>query len=174
MNFKSLVTKRNLKRVFLFLAVALIIIQFFHPGKNIASSAPVNHISKQFVVPADVKNSLEKSCGDCHSNNTTYPWYFNVQPVAWWLADHIEEGKREVNFDEFASYSLRRQFRKFKEIKEQIEEDEMPISSYTLMHKDAALSPEQKQALIKWSKDMMNEMKSKYPMDSLVRKEQRS
>jgi hypothetical protein len=174
MRIKSLFTKRNFKRLLLFLGITFIIIQFFHPDRNISSAEPTNHISKQFPVSSAIKNVLDKSCGDCHSNNTAYPWYFNIQPVAWWLANHIEEGKREVNFDEFASYSLRRQFRKFKEIKEQIEEGEMPLSSYTFMHKDALMSPEQKQSLIKWSVDMMNEMKAKYPIDSLVRKEQRS
>ena len=165
--------KKHFKKALGALAIALIAIQFFHPKKNTSSGTPTNHISKQYTVSADIQDIFNKSCNDCHSNNTAYPWYYNVQPVAWWLNDHIEEGKREVNFDEFASYSLRRQFRKFKEIKEQIEEDEMPISSYTLLHKEAALSTEQKQALIKWSEDMMNEMKGKYPVDSLERKEQR-
>src|SRR5437588_254530 len=136
MGIKSVFTKRNLKILLWVLVIVLIVIQVFHPEKNISAAEPANHISKQFAIPQDVKNTLNKSCGDCHSNNTTYPWYFNVQPVAWWLADHIEEGKRQVNFDEFTTYSLRRQFKKFKEIKEQIEIDEMPISSYSLLHKD--------------------------------------
>ena len=165
--------KKHFKKILWAIGIGLIVIQFFHPEKNISSGASPNLISTQYTISEDIQDILNKACNDCHSNNTTYPWYFNIQPVGWWLGDHIEDGKKEVNFDEFATYSLRRQFRKFKEIKEQVEEDEMPISSYTLLHSDAALSPEQKQALIKWSEDMMNEMKAKYPMDSLVRKEQR-
>jgi hypothetical protein len=122
---------------------------------------------------ADVENILKASCYDCHSNNTTYPWYFNVQPAGWWLGSHIENGKKEVNFDEFATYSLRRQFKKFKEIREQVEEGEMPLSSYTLIHRSTILSSEQKETVVKWAEEMMYEMKTKYPMDSLVRKEQR-
>jgi len=165
--------KKYFKGFLWLLTITLIVIQFFRPEKNISASPSPNNISKQFAVPLDVENTLEKSCGDCHSNNTNYPWYFNVQPVAWWLENHIKDGKGEVNFDEFATYSLRRQFRKFKEIKEQVEENEMPLSSYTILHGDAVLSPEQKKAVIKWSEDMMNDMKTKYPMDSLVKKEQK-
>jgi hypothetical protein len=172
-NLRSLAAKKFFKKLLWALVIFFIVIQFFHPEKNISSTQSPNHITKQFTLPVEVEKTLKKSCGDCHSNNTSYPWYFNVQPVAWWLADHIEEGKREVNFDEFATYSLRRQFKKFKEIKEQVEEDEMPISAYTLLHRDAVLSAEQKQAVIKWTEYMMNEMKAKYPIDSLVRKEQK-
>src|SRR4051812_10219434 len=172
-NLRSPQVKRFFKRFLWALVIVFIVIQFFHPEKNISAAQSMNHITKKFTLPVDVENTLKKSCGDCHSNNTVYPWYFNVQPVAWWLADHIEEGKGEINFDEFATYSLRRQFKKFKEIKEQVEEDEMPISSYTLIHRDAVLSAEQKQAVIKWTEDMMNEMKAKYPMDSLMRKDQK-
>jgi hypothetical protein len=165
--------KRFLKRLPWILLIAFVAIQFFRTDKNISSAEPVNHISNKFTVPPDVQGILKTSCNDCHSNNTVYPWYFNIQPVRWWLGNHIEDGKKEVNFDEFASYSLRRQFKKFKEIKEQVEEDEMPLSSYTLIHRNSVLSNEQKENIIKWAEEMMNEMKTKYPMDSLVRKEQR-
>jgi hypothetical protein len=165
--------KRFLKRLLWLLLVVFIVIQFFRPTKNISSAEPVNHISTKFNMSNDVQDILKASCYDCHSNNTAYPWYFNVQPVSWWLGNHIEDGKKEVNFDEFATYSLRRQFKKFKEIKEQVDEGEMPLPSYILIHRSSTLTAEQKEAVIKWAKEMMNEMKSNYPMDSLVRKEQR-
>ncbi len=161
-----------LRKILLLLLAVLVIIQFFHPDKNTntTDTAAKNDISKVFPVPDKVQDILEKSCYDCHSNNTEYPWYAEVQPVAWWLNNHIEEGKREVNFNEFASYSLRRQYKKLEEIIEQVKEDEMPLSSYTLIHKNAVLDKDKKLALSSWAGAAMDSMKAKYPADSLLRK----
>ena len=101
-------------------------------------------ISKVYVVPDSVTQILKTSCYDCHSNNTVYPWYSKIQPVAWWLNDHIEEGKREINFSEFATYRIGRQYKKMDEIIKQVKEDEMPLSSYTLIHKNAILTQKSK------------------------------
>ncbi len=160
------------KKILLFLLVVLVVIQFFHPAKNIntTAAATANDISKVFPVPEDVQKILSTSCYDCHSNNTAYPWYSKVQPVAWWLNHHIEEGKREINFNEFAAYSLRRQYKKLDEVVEQVKKDEMPLSSYTLIHKDAILTGQQKEALFAWATAAMDTMKAKYPADSLLRK----
>jgi hypothetical protein len=162
---------KRFKKILWLLLVLFIIIQFFHPGKNVSSTPSEKHISKTFAVPGGVQVILDKSCADCHSNNTVYPWYVHLQPVDWWMNGHVRDGKEELNFDEFASYSLRRQFRKFEEIGDQVREEEMPLSSYTLIHRDAILSEDQREALLKWSEDMQNEMKAKYPADSLKRKQ---
>lgn len=159
-----------LKKILLLLAVAFVIIQFFHPAKNIHAGPSDQHISKVIAVPEDVSTILKTSCNDCHSNNTAYPWYSRIQPVAWWLNNHIEEGKREVNFDEFASYSIRRQYHKLEEINEQVKEDEMPLSSYTIIHKNAKLSNEQKLAIANWTAAAMNNLKAHYPADSFIKK----
>jgi hypothetical protein len=161
-----------LKKVLLLLLVVLVVIQFFHPAKNLDASAAAtaNDISKVMAVPDNVQDILKRSCYDCHSNNTTYPWYSKIQPVAWWLNNHIEEGKGEINFNEFATYRLRRQYKKLEEIIEQVKEDEMPLSSYTLIHKDAVLSKDQKLALSSWAGAAMDSMKAKYPADSLLKK----
>lgn len=165
---------KRFKKILWLLLVVFIVIQFFHPKKNVSSTPSANHISKAFSVPVDVQNIIDKSCNDCHSNNTVYPWYVHVQPVDWWMNSHVSDGKDELNFDEFATYSLRRQFRKFEEIGEEVKEEEMPISSYTLVHSDAILSGDQKRTLMKWSEDMQNEMRAKYPADSLKRKQRPS
>jgi hypothetical protein len=162
---------KRFKKILWFLLVVLLVIQFFHSQKNSSLTPSENHISKSYNVPPDVQNILDKSCNDCHSNNTVYPWYVHVQPVDWWMNGHIHDGKEELNFDEFSSYSLRRQFRKFEEIAKQVKEDEMPISSYTLIHRDAILTAEQKGKVIRWSQEMQQEMKAKYPPDSLKRKQ---
>ncbi len=96
---------------------------------------------------------LEKSCYDCHSNHTEYPWYFNFQPIAGWLAHHVEEGKDELNFSEFNTYKQKRKIHKLKEVIEQVKAGEMPMSSYLIIHKDAVLNEEQKNKLIKWAEE---------------------
>lgn len=151
------------KIILIILAVGLIVIQFFSIKKNQSTGDQPMNISKQFAVPADVENILKTSCYDCHSNNTVYPWYSNIQPLAWWLQGHVNEGKEELNFDEFATYNPRRQFKKMEETEEMITKGEMPLSSYTIIHTNAVLSASQKEMLINWSKSIGQEIKSKSP-----------
>jgi hypothetical protein len=92
-----------------------------------------------------------------------------VQPVAWFLEKHVIEGKKELNFSEFANYPVWRQYKKFKEIGKEIKEDEMPLSSYTLIHRDAVLDGEQKLLLQNWVANILKDMEEKYPADSLAR-----
>lgn len=86
------------------------------------------------------------------------------------MNDHIVNGKKEVNFSEFATYPTYRKYKKFKEIQKQVKEDEMPLFSYTVIHRDAVLNADQKSALINWAAGSMKEMEAKYPADSLVKK----
>ena len=125
------------KKILLVLLLAFIIIQFIHPKPNKASGNQPNNIGKTFPVPDDVKSILEKACNDCHSNNTRYPWYSNIQPVDWWLTNHIKGGKKELNLDEYNNRSLRYQYNKVGEIAKQVKEGEMPLNSYLWIHKDA-------------------------------------
>lgn len=147
--------KSILKKVLIVLIVALALLQFYRPTKNISTEVSVNAIGQYYDVPEAVDKLLRTSCYDCHSNNTVYPWYSNVQPVALWLDDHIRDGKKHLNFDEFNTYSAERKQKKFKEIAEEIEEGEMPMTSYTLIHKNAKLSPADKKHLVDWAKEMM-------------------
>ena len=158
------------KKILVFLLIVLIAMQFFRPQKNIAAPPFPNDISTLYPVPPEVDIILKKACNDCHSNNTKYPWYNNFQPVSGWLQDHIKEGKGEVNFNEFATYRIGKQYRKLLEIKEQVEKDEMPLSSYTLIHTNAKLSEAEKKTLTDWAESLRSTIRSKYPADSLVSK----
>jgi hypothetical protein len=158
------------KKILLILLVILIIIQFIKPEKNIHPGAQPADIASLYTVPADVDTILVKACKDCHTNNTRYPWYNNMQPVAWFLDHHVQEGKRSFNLNEFASYPAARQYDKVKEIKKQIDEDEMPLSSYTLIHTDAKLTDAEKDKIISWSENIRKQMEAKYPKDSLIMK----
>jgi hypothetical protein len=159
-----------LKKIFLFLLLALIIIQFIHPKPNKASGDQPNHIGKVHVIPADVESIIKKACNDCHSNNTRYPWYSNIQPVDWWMDNHVKDGKKHLNFDDYSNRSLRYQYHKMEETIEMVKEGEMPLNSYTWMHKDAKLTEQEKNKLIDWAGNVMSAMEAKYPIDSLKRK----
>ncbi|TAK37392.1 MAG: cytochrome C [Saprospiraceae bacterium] len=159
------------KKILLALLATLVIIQFIRPEKNLSGDQTFS-ISKKYDVPAEVATMMEGACYNCHSNKTEYPWYANVQPVAWWLADHVNEGKKELNFSNFTSRKIAVQNKKFKEIAEQLEEKEMPLPSYTWLglHPEANLTEAQRQTLIAWAKTQMDTLKAQYPADSLILK----
>jgi hypothetical protein len=160
--------KKALKYIGIVLLVVLVVIQFIHPAKNIAATPAAHHISKLYAVPADVEQTLVKACYDCHSNNTKYPWYSYVQPVVWWLNSHIKDGKRHLNFDEFTTYRIARQYKKLEECIEETKEGEMPLESYTLIHKNAVLTDAEKLSFTAWCETVRDSIKAKYPADSLV------
>jgi hypothetical protein len=162
--------KKMIRYTAIFLLAALVVIQFFHPKKNVSEGPQPNYIGNNFTIPADVKTILAKACNDCHSNNTRYPWYAKLQPVHWWLDNHIREGKKGLNFDEYTSRNLRYQYHKMEDVVEQLKEGEMPLNSYTWTHKDAKLTTEEKASVTKWAESVMDTMKAKYPIDSLIRK----
>ncbi|MBL7979969.1 MAG: heme-binding domain-containing protein [Bacteroidetes Order II. Incertae sedis bacterium] len=153
------------KTVTVLLAI-LVVIQFIRPTKNDTGDERKS-ISTQFPVSANVQTILRAACNDCHSNKTTYPWYSNLQPLGWWLADHVNEGKRGLNFSVFASYRPAKQFHKLEEISEVLEKGEMPLDSYTWIHKDAVLDNVQKKALIDWAESLRSTLKERFPADSL-------
>jgi len=139
-----------LKIIALVLLVVFVGIQFIPTSRNQSDIVLETDFMLVNDVPERVSKKLQVSCYDCHSNNTTYPWYNKVQPVAWFLEDHIKEGKSELNFSEWDNYSNRRKKSKLKSIISQIKDDEMPLSSYTLIHGDAKLSKSEKELIIKW------------------------
>lgn len=138
--------------------IIFIAIQFFdvHPNKTAETSE--NAIEKKYSVPQNVRQILKTSCYDCHSNNTVYPWYSKVQPVKWWLANHINDGKRHLNFDEFGTYPKDKKLKKLDEVAETVNADEMPLSSYTVIHTNAKLSAEQKSIIQVWVKSMKGQI----------------
>ncbi len=158
-----------LKKILLGLLILFVIIQFFRPEKNESNDLTYD-ISTKYEVPAEVSHLLQVACNDCHSNKTIYPWYSNVQPIAWWLNDHIEHGKRDLNFSEFTKRPLFVQNHKFEEIVEMVGEGEMPLPSYTNfgLHSEANLSDEQREMIIDWAKTQMDYLKRTYPADSLA------
>lgn len=138
------------KRILLLLLVAFVAIQFFRPERNINAVLLPADISNTVYVPGKVSDILKNSCYDCHSNNTRYPWYMNIQPMGWIMADHVKDGKRDLNFSEFGNYSKRKQTNKLRGIETSVREGEMPISYYTSLHTDAKLNEEEKKLISDW------------------------
>lgn len=144
MNFK--------KKIGLGLFIGFVVIQFIQPAHNESDKVLPTDIEKMYAVPVKVLAVLQNSCYDCHSNNTRYLWYSFIQPGAWWMASHIRKGKTNLNFSEFGAYSNRKQQSKLQAIANSIKDETMPISSYTLLHKNAKLSPGDKVVLFDWIK----------------------
>ncbi|HEY1017628.1 MAG TPA: heme-binding domain-containing protein [Sediminibacterium sp.] len=160
------------KKLLIVLLVVFVVAQAFRPEKN-NSNDTSKDISNSYVVPENVKTILAKACNDCHSNNTRYPWYAEIQPVAWWINDHVKDGKKHLNFNEFDGYRIARQYKKLEECIEEVKDGEMPLSSYTIIHKEAKLSDDEKQILFTWCEIIRDSIKARYPADSLVIKKKK-
>lgn len=152
--------KARLKKTVIAAGAAFVLIQFVQPARNQSGQVLDTDISKLVSVPGEVQRILSKSCYDCHSNNTRYPWYANIQPGGWYMAYHVRNGKEKLNFSDFGSYSKRRQESKLKSIADQLEDDAMPLCAYTLLHPNARLAPEEKDAIIGWANNTRDSLSS--------------
>ena len=139
-----------LKTIILAGIIAIAVIQFIQPAHNTSDMLLPTDIIKSIIIPDKVLDLLKNSCYDCHSDSTRYPWYVNFQPMGWVMAKHIKEGKENLNFSNFGSYSKRKQVNKLRAISSSIEDGSMPISSYTIMHSNAKLSKENIELISKW------------------------
>ncbi|MES3017644.1 MAG: heme-binding domain-containing protein [Bacteroidota bacterium] len=151
------------KKILIGLLVIFILIQFIRPEKNISTAATPDDIFNHYPASDSIKAMIKTSCYDCHSNNTKYPWYAEVQPVTWWLDHHIEEGKGELNFSEFAAFNARFKSHKLDEVMELVENEEMPLKSYLISHKEAKLSDVQRKEIVKWADEVRNVIKPREP-----------
>ncbi len=160
-----------IKKFLIALAILFVLIQFVRPEKNL-SGDNTHAISTKYNVPPEVSTILEVACNDCHTNTTRYPWYANVQPAAWWLANHVKEGKQHLNLSEFTKRRIAVQNHKLEEVIEMVKEKEMPLPSYTWfgLHADANLTDEQRATLTQWAQAQMELIAAQYPADSLVMK----
>ncbi len=143
-----------LKKILILLFIVFIIIQFFRPEKNVSSETPVSDFLVVTKADNTIASIIKTSCYDCHSNNTSYPWYAEVAPLSWWIAEHIDHAKEELNFSEWGTFSEKRKSKKLKEMVEELEEREMPLKTYLPMHPEAKLSDEQIVLLTTWVKSL--------------------
>jgi len=132
------------------LLLALIAIQLYQPKKNRSTLVPENHISSVIEVPDEVQVILDRSCNDCHSNNTNYLWYHSIAPISYVVSHHIKEGKEHLNFDEWAAYNTNQLKHIIGDFSETIETREMPLVGYLKLHPEAIISDTDNQKLLDW------------------------
>jgi len=145
----------KLLKIFLIvLVIAFIALQFIPNKMPKNAEAGKDDLIATSVLPSAISTILRTSCYDCHSNQTSYPWYSKVAPASWLLAKDVREGRDELNFSEWGSYNKRKQIGKLRKIKEEVTSGEMPNKNYLIIHRRAKLSPEQKDDLAKWTEDM--------------------
>lgn len=148
-------------KILLALLITFILIQFIPRNVNKSEQILSTDFTKLYPMPNNVQTVLQQVCYDCHSNNTNYPWYSNIQPFRLWLDKHIREGKEELNFSDYGSYSLKRQQNKLKSIEESLRKETMPLKSYKLMHHEGRLSNTQKEMILNWISNLKDSLKEK-------------
>lgn len=136
---------RWLRWIGLALLVAFVAIQFFGEERT---NPPV---TSEIQAPEDVQAILRRSCYDCHSNQTRWPWYSRVAPASWYVVDHVNHARSDLNFSEWPTFDLEEQEHLLEEIGEEVEEGGMPLKSYLLIHRDARLSDQERVRLLEWA-----------------------
>jgi hypothetical protein len=149
-------SKKFSKKLIILIVVILLVFQFVQPIKNISPGLSDDDISKVYVIPNELHQTLIKKCYDCHSNNTNYPWYFNVQPIGWWLAAHVNEGKEHLDFSSFRKYGKKKADHTLEELAEVVEEHSMPLKAYVLFNPETELTEDDEQAINSWLKSLGN------------------
>jgi len=138
------------KKISIGLLTIVILIQFIRVDKT----NPTVDTKQDFIAitkpPLEIVSLLKTACYDCHSNETKYPWYFDVAPISWWAKDHVNDGRKHLNYSIWGTYKQERRVHKLDEMYVEVEEGEMPLSSYTRIHGEAKLTNEQKTALTNW------------------------
>jgi hypothetical protein len=145
----------KLRKVLKWLVIALVAVfvgmQFVRPARTNPSFDPAHTIHARLKMTPEVSAILDRSCQDCHSNATRWPWYSNVVPASWFLVDHVNEGREHLNFSEWGKLDKRGADKRLEEMCEQAFDREMPIDSYTWIHRSAKLSDADRKTLCVWT-----------------------
>jgi hypothetical protein len=143
--------RKWLKIIAIALFLAFVAIQFYRPDRTLPPTVESETLEASTQIPKAVEQILSRSCNDCHTNKTSYPWYSQIAPASLLLASHIEDGRRDLNFSVWNTYETRRKRRKLDEICEQITNRHMPLPSYLWIHWDAKLSDKDIKVLCDWT-----------------------
>jgi hypothetical protein len=147
---------KRYRKIGILIILLLIVIQFVQPVKNKSDNLSDDDISKVYDMPQVLHQVFVNKCYDCHSNNTNYPWYFNIQPVGWWLAAHVHDGKEHLDFSAFRKYPADKAAHNLEEISEVIDDGSMPLKAYTFFHEGAELTIDEKKAIHEWLSSVDN------------------
>jgi len=127
------------------------VVQVVRPATTNPVGAQSLALESQMQVAPKVAAILDRSCADCHSNKTRWPWYAHVAPVSWFLIDHVNHGRSHLNFSEWGAYDKREQRDLLRQTCLEVKGGTMPLSSYTPMHPDSKLSGEDVAAICQWT-----------------------
>jgi hypothetical protein len=153
--------KKTMRIIGLVLGVAFLSAQFVRPAKTNPASDPALSAFAHLDTPPAVAARIKQSCGDCHSNDTRWPWYTNVAPVSWWTIDHVNHGRSHVNFSEWGKLPPADAAKLLEEICEEIEAQSMPLPPYLWIHRDARLSPDDRRSVCLWTVEQRNKLTGK-------------
>lgn len=140
-----------LKWALIALAVIFAALQFIRPARTNPAIDETRTINARMTVPPEVAAILDRSCNDCHSNQTRWPWYSHIAPVSWFVINHVNEGRDNMNFSDWAQYDARTQRSLLGFICHEVQSGGMPLKSYLRLHGDAILSSEDVKALCDWA-----------------------
>jgi Haem-binding domain len=155
--------KKILKIVAIVLVAAFVVGQLIRPNFSNPPIVPGETLEDSTSVPAEVQMIMSRSCNDCHSNKTLYPWYSQISPFNWFLAGHIDEGRDEMNVSTWNTYTAKKKIHKLEEICEMLQTKQMPLPSYLWIHRDAILSEEQSKTLCDWAAEEAQKIKAANP-----------
>lgn len=141
-----------LKVFVILLALVFAGVQFVRPARSNPPEVAGRGIEAHARLTPEVESVLRRSCMDCHSNRTEWPWYSHVAPASWLVVDHVNHGRSHLNFSEWARYDREEAGGMLKAICKEAQGGTMPMPSYTLLHRDARLSGEEVKMLCDWAR----------------------
>ncbi len=152
--------KKIVKIAVVVFVAGFIVMQAFQIDKANQPIVETETLEAAVAVPADVALIMGRSCNDCHTNKTVYPWYANIQPAGWFLKSHIDDGKDELNLSQFNTFELKKKIRKLEEICSEVESGSMPLPSYLWIHREAVMSESDKKTMCAWTKTGIAKLES--------------
>ncbi len=139
-------------KIFLYVLAGLfLLLQIYPMERPEVTDINIDDLLKNVDVPENVASMLKSACYDCHSNESTYPWYANIAPVKWWIYDHINEGREDLNFSVWNTLSKADQAEALDDIATAVMEGEMPLKPYPVTHPKAKLSEADRQSISDWT-----------------------
>lgn len=147
-----------MKKIIFGILMLIITIQFIRPDMSNAPEDASKNIRAHVKVPDEISNILNRSCGDCHSNTTQWPWYSKIAPASWVIADDVLLGRQHLNFSEWGTYSKKKMGKKLYLISEVAADKSMPLTLYVLAHQEAELSQDERKMLAKWADEQADQL----------------
>ena len=153
--------KKFVKVFVIVIIIVFIGIQFIRPNRTNPVSDKSRDVSYYLNIPGNVKQILERSCYDCHSNLTRWPWYTNIAPASWLVASDVENARSQMNFSEWGTYNITDQIDYLNQINKQVKKGNMPLGKYLLIHSDAKLTDADRDLVCKWASSASDSLLSK-------------